>query len=437
MKSIHLVYSFPPDPIGGTEVYVERLCRDLIAAGDEAVVVAPGAREARYLHQGIKVQRFAVDQAGLAIESLYDDGDTAAADAFAAILRKEAPDVVHQHALTAACSVASIARAKAAGLPVVFTYHTPTVTCTRGTLLEFGERVCDGRVEADRCAACTLQGHGVPQWASQVLAHVPATIGRGTRQIGLGSAGTALGMRDLMERRAAAVRRLVGAVDRFVVLTPWVEGVLRANGVASDKLFQSPHGVSTTIPSSDAAPRPAGPLRLVHLGRVDPAKGTRVLIDAIRAMPAAALTLDVFGIVQGSAAERHASDLLRAAESDPRIRFRAPIAHDDVVPALAAYDLVAVPSQWMETGPLVVLEAFAAGVPVIGSALGGIADKVRPDVDGVLVTPFNSREAWRAAIERLVQDPSHVHRLRTGVRAPRSMASVVAEMGQLYRLLAA
>src|ERR1700733_2661391 len=138
MKTAHLVYSFPPDPVGGTEVYVDRLATGLVAQGEEVVVVAPGARTERYGLNGLAVRRYAAAGANLPIDVLYGRGDPRAAAAVSAILAEERPDVVHQHALTPACSVEIAASVKAAGLPLVFTYHTPTVTCTRGTLLEQG-----------------------------------------------------------------------------------------------------------------------------------------------------------------------------------------------------------------------------------------------------------------------------------------------------------
>ncbi len=67
------------------------------------------------------------------------------------------------------------------------------------------------------------------------------------------------------------------------------------------------------------------------------------------------------------------------------------------------YDVLAVPSQWLETGPLVVMEAFAAGVPVLGSNLGGIGELVTSGVDGLLVEPA-SIVAWRTALEALCRD---------------------------------
>jgi hypothetical protein len=58
MRTLHLCYSFPPDPPGGTEVYVASLCRGLAAQGISAMVAAPGEREDSYEVDGIAVRRF-------------------------------------------------------------------------------------------------------------------------------------------------------------------------------------------------------------------------------------------------------------------------------------------------------------------------------------------------------------------------------------------
>ncbi len=98
---------------------------------------------------------------------------------------------------------------------------------------------------------------------------------------------------------------------------------------------------------------------------------------------------------------------------------------------LRDYDLLVVPSQWLETGPLVVLEAFAAGIPVLGSRLGGIAELVKDGENGILVEA-DSVAAWAAALNRLSRESELLRRLRSGVRPPRTMADVAEEMLALY-----
>jgi glycosyltransferase involved in cell wall biosynthesis len=92
-----------------------------------------------------------------------------------------------------------------------------------------------------------------------------------------------------------------------------------------------------------------------------------------------------------------------------------------------------VPSQWLETGPLVVMEAFDAGIPVIGSALGGISELVRDGVDGLLITPPTSTDAWRDILIDVCQNPDLIVRLRKGIRRQRHMSRVATEMTDIYR----
>ena len=430
---LHIVYSYPPDPPGGTEVYVHELCRRLRERGVTSVVVAPGRADETHLIDGVRVRRFAyAGQA--ALEDIYGMGDPRAAEAFDRILAEEAPDLVHQHALTPACSVEVAERVKASGRPLVFTYHTPTVSCVRSTLLRWGRDVCDGRLDAGTCSACLLDAHGVSAGMGRVVSAVGTVVGGGLEAVGAaGGAFTALRMPGLVRRQHSAIRRLFEICDAIVAPAPWVRDLLLTNGVSGDRIVLSRHGVA-----SDTAGKPAtrrsdrSALRIVHLGRVDAAKGTRLLLDAMSMCPGALVELDIYGVSQDDGSRSLLERIEADTRSDVRVRFLPPVPHDRVVTTLATYDAVAVPSQGLETGPLVVLESFAAGVPVIGSDLGGIAEKVRHGVDGLLVRPFDSAARWADVLTRAAADAPAVRALAENVRAPRSPEAVADEMLSLY-----
>ena len=435
MKSVHVSFGFYPDPVGGTEVYVAALAAALTQCGHPAVIAAPGVRDEEYPYEHLPVHRFAVSPRVRDLSDLYDDGDPGAALRFARILEREQPDVVHLHAFTRACSVRLLRVARARGLPVVFTYHTPTVSCQRGTLLEWGSQPCDGRVSVSRCAGCTLHGLGAGPVASRVLGRTPVAVGKvlGAARLS-GGAWTALRMSSLIDRRREALSGLISHVDRFVALTPWVHALLRQNGVSEDKIVVSRHGIALdAVTPRAAATSGSARVRVAHLGRVDPVKGTALLVRAMRLAGDAPIDLDIFGIEQSSASARWRAEWLELAGGDPRIRFQPAIEHSDVVERLAAYDALAVPSQWLETGPLVVLEAFAAGIPVLGSALGGIQDTVENGVDGLLVRPYDSVDAWASMLKRCAEDRALLRGLRRSVRRPRSIGDVAADMVSLYR----
>ena len=143
---LHVPYTYFPDPCGGTEVYVRGLAQRLSALGYANAVAAPAAESATYEHAGLLVHRFATALRAR-LDLAYGVPDEVAAQGFRTIVAQARPDIVHLHARTAAVSERLVDVAHAAGARVVFTYHTPTASCVRGTMMLFGETPCDGIVE--------------------------------------------------------------------------------------------------------------------------------------------------------------------------------------------------------------------------------------------------------------------------------------------------
>src|SRR5207302_32795 len=100
---------------------------------------------------------------GAGLAAAYGAPDETAARSFRALLDDLRPAIVHLHARTSAVSGRLVDMAREIAAKVVFTYHTPTVSCARGTMMHLGRAPCDGGLDVRRCAACVLQSHGVPR----------------------------------------------------------------------------------------------------------------------------------------------------------------------------------------------------------------------------------------------------------------------------------
>jgi glycosyltransferase involved in cell wall biosynthesis len=159
-------------------------------------------------------------------------------------------------------------------------------------------------------------------------------------------------------------------------------------------------------------------------------KGMHIPLAALERRRDLRITLDIYGGVQTE--DKYVDGLRRCVARDSRVRLLPAVPPDTIVEVLAQYDVVLVPSQVMETGPLVVLEAFAAGVPVIGSALGGIAEWVRDDIDGRLLD-VGSMRAWENALDEIVNDPLVLAKWRAAIVPPPSMGTVADEMNAIYK----
>src|SRR5262249_41248696 len=176
-----------------------------------------------------------------------------------------------------------------------------------------------------------------------------------------------------------------------------------------------------------------GRLRLGFLGSVMVSKAPHLLLEAIGHLPRGSVTVDLFG---GYAAY-HGDDGYRARleplVAQDGVRVHGPIPHSAVPEALASLDVLVVPSIWPENSPLVISEAFLAGVPVVASRIGGIPELVADGRNGLLFEPGNAADLARA-IERLLVEPGLLRTLRAGAAATpvRSIAADAEETRAMY-----
>jgi glycosyltransferase involved in cell wall biosynthesis len=158
-------------------------------------------------------------------------------------------------------------------------------------------------------------------------------------------------------------------------------------------------------------------VRLLFVGRQVACKGLDVLLRALPEVPAArAVTLDVIG----DGAERKANErLARELGVDRRVRFHGARPRKAVVAAMAAADVLVVPSRVTRAGeaegsPVAPKEALAVGVPVVATEVGGLPEVVPPEHRHELVRP-DEPGALAAQIGELLADrPNWSHRARVG-----------------------
>jgi glycosyltransferase involved in cell wall biosynthesis len=430
---------YPPFNLGGTEVYLEGLVRELGSLGVKSTVLVPRPQNAddTYVHAGTQVTTYRVNETPVPAE-MKDGKPHLDFDQFRAHLLKHRTAIYHQHSWTRGCGAHHLRAARDLGFRTVLTVHVPGNICLRGTMLRFGEGPCDGRVEETGCGACWAQSRGSPKLAAQAIANLPLSVAKRSRR-GKGRLATALSARALAAEKSQHIAEMIANSDRIVAVCQWLHAALVANGVPAHKLLLSRQGVSRDY--LDAAREAAGtrskrdaPLQLLFLGRWDPAKGVDVVVRAVRFLPgdmAVNLTIRAIPALLG---ERAYEDSVRVLASvDPRISIEPPVARSDLAATLSNYDALVVPSLCMETGPLVVLEAQAAGLFVLGAGLGGIAELVDEGDAGELV-PAGNVGAWAEAIERLASRHRHGN-LTQASRPLRTIAIVAAEMADLYRSL--
>jgi glycosyltransferase involved in cell wall biosynthesis len=150
---------------------------------------------------------------------------------------------------------------------------------------------------------------------------------------------------------------------------------------------------------------PEDAVAIACCARLVPQKNHALLLDSFAGGPAPDPRVHLLLAGDGplrAALERQARSLGLA-----RVRFLGD--QPDVVPLLAASDIVVLASRW-EGSPLAVLEAMAAGRPVVATAAGGVPELVRHEATGLLV-PLDAPRELARALQRLVDHPAERERL--------------------------
>jgi glycosyltransferase involved in cell wall biosynthesis len=256
-----------------------------------------------------------------------------------------------------------------------------------------------GAIVARRLAGPLVTGvHGY-------FAHRPAAVAEvaaAQLEVPFGFSAHALDVRkvapvELARRAAAAV--VVVACNADVAIT------LRAAGTVPRLVG---HGVDVER-FTPTAPTMAPGLRLLAVGRLVEKKGFDVLVDAAtRIDPAVSLTI----VGDGPERERLRASIDRHQLGE-RVALAGRITHEELPAHYAAADVVVVPSRVDRNDdrdglPNVVLEAMAAGRPVIASDVAAIRTAVRDGQTGLLVRP-DDPGALAAAIHVLHHDPTRRH----------------------------
>jgi glycosyltransferase involved in cell wall biosynthesis len=221
-------------------------------------------------------------------------------------------------------------------------------------------------------------------------------------------------------------------VDVVVTLSEWSRTVLIQNGIAESKIMRLHHW----LPSArDAQSSPIDvasvPLKVAFLGRAVRVKGADTLIRAVLQIPDVQIEVHLYGVAQDANDEGYWAELKSLATHDPRIKFLPSVANEKIISLLKGYHVLAMPARWVENRPLVLLESIAAGTPIVGSDLGGIAELVSHMKDGLLVEPENVSD-WANALCLCAEDRNLLSRLRNGIRVPREKVDVAQEMANLY-----
>jgi glycosyltransferase involved in cell wall biosynthesis len=199
---------------------------------------------------------------------------------------------------------------------------------------------------------------------------------------------------NALELTVHTLARAYDPVSLFLCPSRFLLDKMRSAHLFPERLRHLPN--FTDVRSIEPKERPGGDV--VYAGRLSSEKGVDVLIEAVLAHR---LRLDIAGDGPARAA---LEDQASRSDTSDQIRFHGRLETTALRELLRRSAVAAVSSRYHENMPLAVLEAFAAGIPVVVSALGGLPELIDPDVDGIVVPP-NDAASLGSNLARLVAAP--------------------------------
>lgn len=399
MRLLKVIHGYPMRYNAGSEVYSQTLCHAL--ARDHEVHVFTREEDPLREDFSMRVERDPEDQAvtvHLVNNPRYRDRYRAEGidTRFAGLLDDIRPDVVHvghlNHLSTSLVDVAAARR-----IPVVMTLHDYWLMCPRGQFMQMfpepGKELwaaCDGQDDrkcATRCYARYFSG--APEEAEGDEAH----------------------WTDWVRRRMLHVRQMCERIDCFIAPARYLADRFEKEfGLPKAKIRCLDYGFDLT--RFQGRSRCNGePFTFGYIGTHTAAKGIHLLLQAFAQLEGSS-RLRVWGRERGQETEslknlaRSFGDLLHE-----RIEWLPEYRNQDIVKEVFnRIDVLVVPSIWVENSPLVIHEAQQARVPVITANVGGMAEYVRHEENGLLFE-FRNAASLAEQMRRFVADPVWASRL--------------------------
>ena len=374
MRVLHLGSLYPPYVLGGAERVVELLAEGMAARGiDTAVAHLAPSPTPHTRRNGVAVHPLRhrnplwIERSALYssparhLNKLATLFNFMTRRDFETVLAAYSPDIVHSHSMVE-LTPSMWDAAKAAGARVVHTLHDYDLLCIRGALFKDGRHCRPAHTACSVFSAVKRRHHR----------HIDHVVGV-SKSI----------LETHLER--GFFQDLPGT-NRHVVWNPVRSSATHA---CEPRARADSAGVN--------AGALEGPLTFGFLGRLVPEKGIGLLLEACRTLPRAGWRLRVAGRAPASDAA------LREQATGLSVEFEGFV---DPREFLRRIDVLIVPSVWDEPFGLTVIEAYAAGVRVLGADSGGIAEIIGA-ADPQWLVPRSDAEALSARMRELIERGRH------------------------------
>lgn len=423
LSIIHCVVYFVPKRVGGIEIYVHALAKQLQNLGHDVKILVPqysGDDPYPLDVDGISVLSYAEEEStkkkefsGKALSKLFSG--------FVGHLSNEKPDIVHFHQLTSSNGVSlhHLREAKRLGAKVVFTNHLAGLTCNSGTMLLNGRIPCDGKVELFKCTRCSIRST-----QSFKCSYLPLTLKKHLRYVEM----FIQSWRSVQLKKQRA-RALMKTCDKIILIATWYQDVLERNYMLSSNSCVIKQALPSESQIEDKiSVSSKNRINAVYVGRISPEKGLHILLKALQGVSLCKINLDIYG---QSTDEEYLLTCQNLAAGTHNIKWHGVIENEKIVSIVAEHDVLIIPSCIAEMAPLILQESFSARTPVIAARIAGITEEIVHGENGLLFSP-NDVEELRLCINLIISKPDLLKKFAARLPIPRTFETLAKQVEEQY-----
>jgi len=414
MRILHVVHQYLPHRQAGVEIYTHSLAKELgrrhqvTVYCHEPSLIHSGRGFRQDSYEGVWVRRVAGGTPSTPLDQFIGDFQNRHfAQDYAAFLGSFRPDLVHvQHLKGLSANLLAITAQR--GIPIVMTLHDYWALCPNAQFIRPTETICPGWRAGLACGICAAHRLGLPRLGALAALMAP-----------------------LFWARQAVIKRQMKRVSAFISPSRFLRDRYVQAGYGAERFRIIENGLDLARLTGVEPNRRELRAHYAYIGSLAWQKGVHVLIEAFRDLEAPA-ELRIWG--DPNTFPEYAARLRDLVKGQANIRLAGRLPRDRIGEALAWADYLIVPSLWWENSPTVILEAYAAGVPVIASRLGAMSEKVIEGVSGILFEPGEVRDL-RRVLQRTIGDPSLWQRLSAGLPRVESMTEHARKIEAIYEQL--
>jgi len=207
------------------------------------------------------------------------------------------------------------------------------------------------------------------------------------------------------------MQEMTRAVTHFLAPSKTLRDRFLRFGIDPDRITYHEQGINLSG-FKDLERSSAQELRIGFIGSLMISKPPHLVLEAFARLPRHSASL----MVLGAHASYNGDNGYRARTASilQQPGWPGSVSHERVPQILASLEVVVVPSMWLENARFIIRESFAAGVPVVASNLGGMAELLTHEKNGLLFEPGSVADLERT-LRRLLEEPSLLDRLRAGI----------------------